>query len=555
MKSIVVAIFALVLVASPAWAAWSVKGTNEPDTKRDNSDGWMYKTPDVNPSQLVRKVYFNGFIGEYSPVTASPVGESTNPNVGAQKTAFMPYSYYFQTVFGVWKDCNGDGYIGWGDQGLIEYRSDLLLLSTNVCAPQSTPANPPLGKPPMDWFPSHNDGQWVRELLPFSWVSYDAAVNGGDANPYNVNDNASRVWADVGLPDSLGAASATCGYTPYGMTRTTGGTLRWIDCLAAWRITDNSNTIIAAAGGDGLGAGRLSFSDKPRDQEQSASILNQKNPWGSESDGSMASMWDCSADQTALPPINNANSVNVSSPQVPQPQSGGSLAGTANETGSGFDECNRTSRNDGHSHWGQSAGSLPYSMESGRSVGAGQPKTQTDILAPQETIRPNGAFSQLGRATPSDLGARVSSDDGFWRAPGRTGIQLVRADVAKPLQSTNLTYYAYVSPTAIAKYGLSLPKGSATESYGTSACGTVGLGRPVVNGWDCDPSHWWTDPSGVDIRPRSGTLAEGGDGQLLNVQAGSPYNMRDIDCYDFQFSPVRETGVLTSMSANPCVGP
>lgn len=555
MKSIFVAILALVFVASPALGAWSVKGTTEPDTKLDVDDGWMHKFPDTRLSQTARYVYLNGFVGAYSPLAASPAGESTSPNLAAQKTAFMPYSYYFNAVFGVWKDCNLDGYIGFGDQGLMEYRADLLALGAHVCPPASTPTNGVLGRPPMNWFPSHNDGEWVRELLPISWVPWDAAILVGDPNPYNVNDNGSRVWADVGLPSDVGGASATCGYTPYGFSRSTGGTLRWLDCFAAWRITDNYNAAIAAAGGDGLGAGKLSFSDKPRNQEQSASVLNQKNPWGDESDGTMVETWDCSAQPTTIAKVSDTTKVNVSSPRVPQPQSGGSLAGTANSTASGFDECDRSSANDGNTHVGQAAGAGPYGVESGRSVGSGQPKTQTDVLLPQETIRPNGAFSRLGRATPSDLGARVSSDDGFWRAPGRTGFAAVRADLAKPLASTNHTYYAYVSPAAIAGYGLTLPKGTTTDQYGKTACGSIGIGQGIVKGWDCDPSHWWTDTSGADLRPRSSRLAESGDGQLLNIQVGSPYNMRDIDCYDFQLSPVRETGVLTSLSANPCIRP
>src|SRR5439155_20516801 len=128
------------------------------------------------------------------------VGPSVSPNVGALGTATPLDPYTPMAVLGVWKDCNEDGYIGYGDQGLLEYRSELLALSSSVCPPRSTPIDPTTGRVPYDWFPSHNDGSWVRELLPIGWDRQGLSITGQpyDLNIYDINDSGARVWADDG---------------------------------------------------------------------------------------------------------------------------------------------------------------------------------------------------------------------------------------------------------------------------------------------------------------------------------------------------------------------
>src|SRR5690242_6293011 len=115
-----IAIAALLLVGAPSVVAatgWSSFGSHEPDTPHDVNDHWMFQGTDTSSDQSVRMVYFNGFTAES--------GTGINPNVGTVATGTGAQGEFtINAMFGVWKDCNGDGFVGLGDQGLVEYRSE-----------------------------------------------------------------------------------------------------------------------------------------------------------------------------------------------------------------------------------------------------------------------------------------------------------------------------------------------------------------------------------------------------------------------------------------------
>jgi hypothetical protein len=577
-------ILSLLLVAAllpGTAAAWSAFGMSEPNTAFDQQNGWMYLTTDTSPDQGVRQVYFASFLGEYPGTTLSM-------NLGAVRSGFNAPVYAFWAGLGVWKDCNADGYVGLADSAVMEYRSEVLAatpgIGSSICPVQPTP-NPI----PLNWFPSHNDGHWVREFLPIQW--YDVLTQEGDHNVWNVNANGARVWMDEGLPGANGAGN-TCQINPQpvGTYRSTGGVIKWADCFTGFRITDTFDSV--ADSNPTLQP--YSFSDDPRDQYHSGSQLNQKNPWGTESDASAVQAWDCSRPQLANENVHDPTglvltrdrTLNVSAPQVPPGVNpNGDAAGTANATGSGFDQCARNTHKDGApSHYGDTAAGAPYSNEG---ADQNEPAKITAFLnlAPIELRHTNNTLTQpLGDSTPQDLGVpaagylatqerfdgtQLSQTTGLpvpsVNTPGAGGDGLwfsVPNEISGP-RGFYMTAYAYVDPAAISAYGLSLPKSPVgsplvTGAYGAENCGSFTTG--IHNGWDCDATHWYKDANGHDTAPRSSYLGQdpsltlpcteqtgntaGGSGcASYGALPGSPYDLQAITCYDQSFDGARQLGV------------
>ncbi|MFA5861569.1 MAG: hypothetical protein WDA16_07730 [Candidatus Thermoplasmatota archaeon] len=584
MRKQLIAIATLVALSMPTALGWGMLGSYEPDTKLDTTGGWMYGTTDVSSNQAVRKVYFNGFYGQCYYNVCEPF----NPNVAAVRSGVHSTEYLQYAMLGVWKDCNKDGYVGLGDRGWFEYRAELLL-DVSVCPKQTLSSTIP-----RDWFPFHNDGVWVKEFLSIQWNDYYSlsAANIYDVNPWNINDNGARVWADHGLAP---AYSIGCYYTsfPVGTFRSTGGLLHTVDCVDSYRVTDTFDTVADS----NANTKPLSFSDAPRDQANSDSTLNEPNPWGNErEDDSYVQVWDCTKPSPlhAVPntppgtPVSNtvgenagsdkssptyrvlhvdsSTDYNVSMPKVPPSATpSGSAAGTMNATGSGFDHCTRNQQHDSHNHMGDSLAGLPYDESATTETPA---RTQPDdAMRPWEQGRPAAPYAGvLGKSSPGgtsdkadgDLGLHVTSTDGVWSGnrvwhqetvfTGSGGVAPVKYE----------TYYAFVSTAST--YGLSLPKGTAMGTYGSEACGTSTTG--IKNGWDCDKTHWYKDALGDDLRPRSHYLGPDPNpppnticayySQQSNPNAGclsygalpgDSYNMKDIDCYDQSVQQARAAGV------------
>src|SRR5205823_5243574 len=142
----------------------------------------------------------------------------------------------------------------------------------------------------------HNDGNWVREFLPFAYNNQS-----NDADPWNINllGTGTAVWGDFGLPGPLPVGNPGCAITPptYGWARSTGGAMSYLDCFSGFAVTHNFDTV--ADSNQALAP--YSFSDSPNDPRQSHSQANIGNPWGQEGDASDAQAWDCSQSQTNVP--------------------------------------------------------------------------------------------------------------------------------------------------------------------------------------------------------------------------------------------------------------
>lgn len=557
------------LLLPSAFAGWAVKGAREPDTPEDLTSGWMALTPDVLPTSGPH-VYFNGF-----PTAGGTLTTTLSPNLATGRSAFVTLPLVPAAFFGIWKDCNRDGFVGLGDQGLLEY-SAKLLANASVCLPTDIQGSAGAYV--------HNDGNWVVEFFP---IGYDDTTTPDDENPLNVNDTTARVWADWGRPGAAPGLTCATFPAPHGAFRSTGGFLRWIDCFSAFRVTGAVNTLAATTGLD-----ELSFADAPRDRpDQSASLLNQPNPWGSEGDASSARVFDCREptpliveDPTggrlrniATIPVGDrtlyvngtdsegrilATTVFAANPDV---TGGGSPAGTVNETEAELTDCDRNNPGGEHiSINGRNGGSdaeLPYALEGPNEPIAGTPRTQTDYAFTFEEGARRGDLATLfGARARDDAALSPAAISGFWMA---TGASLVgqnafvdnREAAIEPV--AYLTYYGYVSTALVSNLALRMPSGSGYALYGVDGC--------FAGTFACDPALWWKDSAGNDIVPRDAHLGSDPNdpttpnqspATAVGVRMGQRYQMRDLDCFDQSTSPARENGIHWGRLTNTaCVRP
>ena len=560
---------AFLLALPAASGAWAVKGAYEPDTVYDLA-GMMQLEPDVDTRNPRAVVYLNGFAG-----TGATFSTSLNPNVASLASNVAGAPFLPVAMFGIWRDCNGDGYVGHGDQGLLEYRAELLE-DARVCPPVPDPASPA--------WRAHNDGRWVVELMP---IGYDDITTEIDENPLNVNDTTARVWADWGLPgDPPGLACATHP-APYGTFRSTGGLLRWLDCFAGFRATRAATTAADAAGAPELG-----FSDAEPDRpDESASPLNRPNPWGAEGDRAAVVVFDCADREEVVlsdptdPGDGTGRLHTVSVPGTPlaltltdsrgrlydetvsmptlavDPE--GSAAGTVNETQAGADDCDRGDQDETVDVDGRRAGSdagAPYALEGpNEPVSPYAPRSRTDFAFTfEEGARGTGVLAgALGARTRDDGGLGLTSVTGLWVATssavaGRNAY-VGRQDLEAERVS-HLTYYAAMDPGLAEDLALTLPLGLGTNVYGVDACGLA-----------CDPSLWWRGPGGEDVTPRDArlgvdeenpTVPSASDATRIGVRVGQRYQMRDVDCYDASFSAARASGLQWgALTSTACARP
>ena len=517
-RFILIALAALT-VSPAALAGWSGKGEFEPSTSLDN-DGFMFTSPDQANSGA-RRVYFSGFAGVATPVAVT----SVNPNLGnpeVQSRVIQPAEFNAQALLGVWKDCNKDGYIGFGDNALWEYRSTLLTLpgapGESVCPRQTLP-NP---MPHHQGVFVHNDGDWVREFLPIGPEATKSTLP-GDQNPFNIPDNGARVWADWGLPGSAPGYICYLLSHPTGSFDTVGNMIGLADCYARQRIegtVDGVSGVVPAFG--------------PVYETAKAT----QNPWGKPGDESAAYVGDCSSPVLAPTKVpNTQHYVAVPRPN-PRAGSGASVAGTVNETSNAFSDCDRANGAPG------SADSLPYSTTQEINNQYGRKTVNEWVLKFTEDVRPGPTgtvTNNLGRGTNKDLGTRPLPE-GFWRA---NSINLVghnpvlSIDGLGPQPVQYITYYATISSSAASAFGLSFP--GTTGVYGAEACGSgIGAGQPDRNAWACDPAAWWP----TDLQQDA--IAQGiidGQSAFMGVRIGQTYQLRDVDCYDTSVRPARENGV------------
>ena len=536
----------VVLLAAPAAQAYGIRGDNEPSTRRDAQDGYMWTT--VNKA-AANKVYFNGFSGLYVGYTTG-VSTTVNPNFATVASAHQDYPYRAFAMLGIWRDCNEDGYVGLGDNAVLEYSSKLLT-GTSVCPVQSIP-----DKVPRNWLPIHNDGTLVREFLPIGWdykpgsaaCPKSTLYTCSDVNVFNVNDSDARVWADWDLP---GAAPGTQCYVrphPRGTWHSVGGVQTWADCFA-------NNKIINAINGAGLGPTYNGVKGSDCDNSYVlAGYHTGCNPWGETKQDSYVDAFDCQEGNQLVETPQDAevngqsyhigSTVNVSNPRsAPGFTTRGSVAGTLNETSSDFDDCRANNRGDP----GLSA--EPYALEGDIQNQNGRRFQHDQVLYYDEGIRPSAPVpvyqAVVGPSGPEDFGVGtrgVNSFEGFWVGTSITAASrnpYLNRDTVQPMQVTYTTFYATIGAAAQSRFNLLVP--GSVGAYGSEACGTIGAGQSDRNGWACDPAAWWpNDAAGKKTMPDV-TISVG----LVDygVKVGQTYQLRDVDCWDESVGPAREQGV------------
>ena len=287
---------AMLLAVPAASATWYVHGTFEPDTAQDQAGGQMYTDPDT--SFAGRKAYFNVWADE------DVIG--VNPNSGAAGSAvFTTPNIRFSGMLGVWKDCNQDGFVGMADGALWEYRLELLL-DTSVCEGTGHIVGDWVWE--FHWIGPFDDGRPTANTCPPSQPGGNPGPETSECfyrlfGPQNyVNDTASRVWGDWGLPGEKPSPSCTV-LPPAGMTASTGGLIDYTDCHA------NRRGQLAVNSVDSSGSLGLAWQGK---LQESDSALNQQLPhlwhdpyhpdstglYERESGDPAFQTWDCSAENT-----------------------------------------------------------------------------------------------------------------------------------------------------------------------------------------------------------------------------------------------------------------
>lgn len=568
-----------VLIALPVSAAsWGGRGFYEPDTQLDVDEGFMYLVPDQSSDTGVRQVYFSIYSGFYVA--------TANANSAVVGSSVMNYPSNVHAFLGVWKDCNGDGYIGTIEGGLLEYRSTLLLGKTICPEVRGLDVHAP------GYFPTHNDGEWVREFL---WIGPDYILSSttetgcyhtpttrectrreNATNPFNIADEGARIWADFGLPDDAPKASCPVNPRPRGTYQSTGGFLRYVDCFSNWKITgsvndaDNQNDLSGTLGV------RIGFDDAAYNRpDKSGSVLNQKNPYGQESDKSYASAWDCSAESRILvkdetgpapsTPVTHQSGAKkgvkitspltstladiyvnytddggyyyphssaqgphpdllhgINRPGVPTFDPTGSPAGTVNHTleGAAGDCDGRT---------GMGTNSDVYSIDEDDFEASPLQRVRTDIMytffegtrAHDEDGVEKELNGVLGQGTPQDdfgvgVAPTFSGTPAWFGSPGYVVSRnpYVNRDNLQPWGAVYMTAYAKVTRTDIQTAG-----GSGT--YGSTHCAGA---TPLTGSFECNVNKWYPLPV-----PKPGQVT--GRNQWHAV-VGDTYNLKDTDCWD-----------------------
>lgn len=485
----------------------------------------MYSSPDWSPNLAVRKVFFNGFLAQELGYGAS-VGMSLNPNAQALGSNVMPAPHRAWAMLGVWKDCNRDGFVGLGDQGLMEYRAELFHVTggMDVCPPRAMPF-----EPPTDWFPVHNDGTWIHELLPLGWLYRSPEGFVENRDPFTLTDPSIRVWADDGAPGAPLDASSCYTQPPTGTFRTVGGVLAHVDCYAGSRVMPATDEGAASVGA----------------RETVMSVLATENPWGSSSDASVVEAWDC---QSPIVEQDHPVPASAYQPQTSgRVQTAGTPGGTLAALFAGFDHCRRGAPPDGRFHAGDFFGGAPYAIETDAGSDQTTTRHQSDFTLKYAEPERGGTLGPLlGRSTPPWGGAGgLGERSGFWVSDGVRALSrnpYVSRETLGPEGSHVMTYYAHLGVAAIAKFGLLLPR-TGLSVYGAEACLIIQANAPPANGWECSPNKWWPNATVPRSFTLSGIPSDPTSWEPIGAYPGFTYELRDVDCYDGSADALRPMGI------------
>ena len=544
-------VLALTFAMLPLGSAdWGSRGSFEPDTSYDRSGGFMFANPDTTTGGS-GKVYFNAWASQ-GPVGVAATGTSINPNSVAAQTTVLMAPHRPMAILGIWKDCNKDGYMGMSENALYDYPS-ALLGDTSVCPP--TPGDNL----------AHNDGEMVREVIP---IGPDANFGTPeDANVHNFPDD-SVLWADFKRPGDAPDQSCPLTPIPAGTLDTTGGMLRYVDCIDNWRITGTFNAAAHAACAVacplGFGVDQYAFDDADYTRpDQSASPLNTENPYGQPGGSPAVSVWDCDADPILVndptglsreisdPTGGEANAifgdddklvVNASDENhdiyvagaprgVPSINPDGSVAAAVNETEDGLYDCD-------------TADDAPGTVETNGDIYFVQAQNNGQVAREGRAVVDNRLFFDESDATGLSVDGQTvipttqnptvflglpNRFEGFW--VGQTSYlasrnPLVNIDTFAPKVVFYITHYVQLGANATSQ--LTLPSNT-VGSYGQEWCDR-GPDPAKNGGLVCDPDAWVADADGdgeTDDEPKPGWA----------------YHLRDIDCYDTSAAGARDAGV------------
>lgn len=575
---------ALMLLASGASASWKAVGGMEPSTRWDRDGPLMYADPDVAP--LGAHLYFQAF---------QSVEQLTfNPNVAAADGRVLwPGAAHHRALLGAWKDCNGDGYVGHAESALQDYPSTLLS-NTDACRPggmfnDGRWVSEMIGVgmvDPCEYPRSDGTRSPLCETIP--------AFHANERVSYA---NGTMVWGDLGEPGSVPTAECPSAPLPPGTTSGTGGLLQYLDCQDGRRVATSVNALDP----DGSRGLRFEDADHPERSSSSLNIPFPVTLFGGPqgpglleagSGSSAARAWDCDHPrETSVddPTGGGLSSVVLRDPtgnaltgrQPPAPVVGSVTLfedhdGNANTPGQ-----RRVDLAEGGSYlWVPAPALEPHDpmrswWDAAEDAADGprgdcDPKTMSPLrpAAPGPIVeggappidearkdRTSLAFTfydghrgineridfLFGPTAPSDLGLLVRRHDRggagpMWSADAPTlqEPQLVTRGSLDPTGRVHWTYYAKIGSDALAR-GLRAPGGTTTLVYGKETCQG---GTEERTGWVCDPTRWWLDALGRDVRPRYL------EGAPYAPVPGDRYHMRDVDCYDGHLA----TGTYASLA-------
>lgn len=552
-RAIATAVLALLVTAPGSVATWGVHGSVEPSTSWDVRS-LMFDDPPTAPG----RVYFN--VVENEGATGVNPNAQPTTRVGAHQPSYGAY-------LGEWVDCNRDGYIGMADGAVLEYRSELLF-DTFSCPPG---------------LENNKDG-WAYELR---WIAPASSAPHPGTDTYVVprllDDPEALVWGDLGEPGAT-PERGTCAVAPIprGTTSSTGGLVRYADCFggrmveATVRGNDPTGALLdqhaplstfgdPETGQTGMlekESGRPAFTTwdcsepqaievgDPTGGSLSGVVLDSPSPLlnGKKGVEGVAEVVVFQREGDGKARFRASFTENGSYAYFPSPAPAvdpdGSLYDGANETEFGIVEHCDPHR-DAVPDFKQStllqAYPEPEADHSGVDLAEGRRRSdfvfdfKHNVWSNQEsgTIT-QGAIGApaigdvFGHAMPQDGGVAIARFTGGGFGPGWDA-QLVdtvpaQVGIREDLEvsaARYVTFYAHVGD-AITDRGIATPGGSSV--YGAEACG--GAEDGLVNGWDCDPDHWWTPPYSGEM-PRNPNSGVG-----IGVKPGQDYELRDVDCAD-----------------------
>ncbi|HET6403246.1 MAG TPA: hypothetical protein VFH78_01260 [Candidatus Thermoplasmatota archaeon] len=533
MHRTLIAILTTALLALPAASAtWYFAQSYEPSTEYD-TELWMFQDP---PPVTEQRVYF---AAESHYLFA--LGPYISPNVGLLHSRIeVSNGEHHSAMLGVWRDCNGDGYVGAAETAVREYPASLLL-SEEACPATTGPAN--------GWTAgAHNYNGWVSELIP---IGRDGLI-AVDRRMYLDDDV--RVWGDYHRPDEA-PFHRPCPLSPQprGTYQSTGGAINFVDCRAD--IIGLMNIAFAETG-DPL---NLRFSDT---DDARSGPLGQIQTFGPEdSEQRTLTVWDCSSrtrvgdelNKTPLGPLAPAAVHNLefaeAEPKLERtddPLRG--VAATYNHTFEGVMVAGGTGRNCdtsddfGHDFYSTTCPTFVYCVGEDDFNGinpkdkreahfnmrfdSGQRGIQSAILGPRDPIFGTGGIAADGGLRWG--GGGTWSVGSYWLTkPGfgtiRTHLQDPSNATVEPAGGLYFTWYAYV-PENLTARGFKLPGGEGV--YASWHCGSNTSG--VHNGFNCNKALWYLNPTGTPSCPTCAAELERHELAL----PGDPYNLRDVDCYD-----------------------